>query len=89
MEVSGIIVTFANVIEKKGRVMCTINVQVDEAVVRDLMPELDSVAAISLWVQQLVDLRIRQMELEDEETIDLETMREDLHRMVKEVYAQP
>ena len=69
--------------------MCTINVQVDEAVVRDLMPELDSVAAISLWVQQLVDLRIRQMELEDEEMIDLETMREDLHRMVKEVYAQP
>ncbi len=44
-----------------------------------------------------IDLRIRQMRAEEEENmmefkdsefIDVETMREDLHRMVREVYAQ-
>ena len=29
------------------------------------------------------------MDLEDNEYIDLETMRENLHQMVREVYAQP
>ena len=29
--------------------MCIVNIQVDEAVLRDKMPELDSTAAIRLW----------------------------------------
>ncbi len=102
--------------------MCTINIQVDESTLREVMPELDTTAAIRLWVQQLIDLRIQQMELEnrkhthemnqedlwraieqdpeltlkpseivddDGETIDLETFRSDLHRMIEEVYAEP
>lgn len=68
--------------------MCTVNIQVDEAVLRDVMPELNSMTAIRLWAQQLIDHRIKEI-AEDAEMIDLETMREDLHRMVKEVYAQP
>ena len=56
--------------------MCIVNIQVDEAVLRDKMPELDSTAAIRLWVQQLVDIRIHQMELEDEETMSVEEARE-------------
>ena len=68
--------------------MCTVNIQVDEAVLHDVMPELNSMAAIRLWAQQLIDQRIKEI-AEDAEMIDLETMREDLHRMVREVYAQP
>ena len=56
--------------------MCTVNIQVDEAVLRDKMPELNSTAAIRLWIQQLVEYRIHQMELEDEETMSVEEARE-------------
>lgn len=81
------------------------------------MPELDSTAAIRLWVQKLVDMHLQQLrraserdlipddvcreiwqEVEDEykdvvfyddETVDLETFREDLHKMIEDVYAEP
>jgi len=102
--------------------MCKITVDINEEALQDLMPELDNTIAIRLWVQQLIDLRIQQMELEnrkhthemnqedlwraieqdpeltlkpseivddDGETIDLETFRSDLHRMIEEVYAEP
>ena len=55
---------------------------------RTMMPELDSTAAIRKWAQQLIDLRVQEMVAGDSEMIDLETMREDLHRMVREVYSQ-
>lgn len=67
--------------------MCIVNIQVDEAVLRDKMPELDSTAAIRLWVQQLVDIRIHQMELEDEETMSVEKAREMTLKAVREEYA--
>jgi hypothetical protein len=74
-----------------------ISINVDEAALRDMRPELDNTAAIRLWAQELIDLRIRQMRAEEEENmmefkdsefIDVESMREDLHQMVREVYAQ-
>lgn len=74
-----------------------ISINVDEAVLRDMRPELDNTAGIRLWAQELIDLRIRQMraekeesmmEFKDSEFIDVESMREDLHQMVREVYAQ-
>ena len=96
--------------------MCTVSVKVDEAALRDMMPELDSNAAIRLWVQNLVDTHLLQLrresgydlipddvcrsvwqEVEDEcqnvdfdneEAVDLETFRADLHRMVEEVYSE-
>ncbi len=77
--------------------MCMISINVDEAALRDMRPELDNTMAIRLWAQELIDQRIRQMraeeegtkiEFKDSEFIDVETMREDLHRMVREVYAQ-
>lgn len=43
--------------------MCLISINVDEAVLRDIRPELDN-----------------------SEFIDVETMRENLHQMVREVY---
>ena len=42
--------------------MCTVNnIVVDEMELRELLPELDSNAAIQLWIQKLVDLHIQQM----------------------------
>lgn len=52
------------------------------------MPELDTTAAINLWVQQLVDLRIKELIDEDDEVIDLETAREMLHETIRKEYAQ-
>ena len=99
--------------------MCTVSVKVDEAMLHDVLPELESTAAIRLWVQKLVDMHLQQLrkksgcdktqeslwraiELnpdftlspseivdDNEEAIDLETFRADLHKMVEEVYAEP
>ena len=44
--------------------MCTVSVKVDEAALRDMMPELDSNAAIRLWVQNLVDTHPLQLRRE-------------------------
>ena len=69
--------------------MCTVSVKVDEAVLRDMMPELDSIAAIRLWVQNLVDLHVQELVAEEEATMDLETAREMLLAAVREEYAKP
>ena len=69
--------------------MCTVDIKVDEAVLRDLMPELDSNAASRLWVQKLVDFRIREMALEDEDTMSIEEAREMVLEAVREEYARP
>ena len=68
--------------------MCTVNIKVDENLLRDIMPELDTTAAINRWVQQLVDLRIKELIDEDDEVIDLETAREMLDETIRKEYAQ-
>lgn len=68
--------------------MCTVNIKVDENLLRDLMPELDTTVAINLWVQQLVDLRIQELVDEDDEVVDLETAREMIHETIRKEYAQ-
>ena len=69
--------------------MCTVNIQVDEALLRDVKPELDSTAAIRLWVQELVNLRIQELINEDEETMDIEEARAMVHETIKKEYALP
>ena len=59
--------------------MCTVNIQVDEALLRDVKPELDSTAAIRLWAQELINLRIQELINEDEETMDIEEARAMVH----------
>ena len=68
--------------------MCTVSVNVDEAVLREMMPELDSTAAIRLWVQHLVDLHVQELVAEEDATMDLETAREMLLAAVREEYAK-
>lgn len=69
--------------------MCTVSIEVNEKVLRGVDPNLDSTMAIRKWVQQLVNLRTQEMIAENKGLINVETMRENLHQMVKEVYAQP
>ena len=44
--------------------MCTVNIKVNEALLRGMLPELNTTAAIRQWVQQQIDLRIQQMVIE-------------------------
>lgn len=67
--------------------MCTVSVKVNEAVLRGIRPELNTTAAIRQWVQQQIDLRIQQMELDNEETMTIEETREVTHRAVNREYA--
>ncbi len=65
-----------------------VTVNVDEAMLREMNPNLSDKAAIRRWVQELIDLRIQQMELEDDETMDLEDARAMLHETIRKVYAE-
>jgi len=52
--------------------MCMVSINIDEAALRDMRPDLDTTAAIRLWAQELVDHRIQQMRIEDEETMSID-----------------
>ena len=69
--------------------MCRVTVEVDQEVLRSMNPALDSATAIRHWAQQLIDMRIQQMEFEDTETVDLETAREMILETVRKEYARP
>ena len=51
-----------------------------------MMPELDSTAAIRLWAQELVNLRIQELINEDEETMDIEEARTMVHETIRKEY---
>ena len=68
--------------------MCTVSVKVNEALLRGMRPELNTTAAIRQWVQQQIDLRIQQIELDDQETMTIEEAREMTLAAVREEYAK-
>ncbi len=68
--------------------MCTISINVDEVALRELCPELDSTASVQAWAQQLIDLRMLQLRMEDEETMSIEEAREMTLAAVREEYAR-
>ncbi len=53
-----------------------------------MRPDLDSITAIRIWAQELINLHIQQMELEDEETMSIEEAREMTLAAVREEYAK-
>ena len=55
--------------------MCTVMIDIDEKTLRDVDPNLSDIATIRRWVQELVDMRIQQMEF-DTETMSIEEARE-------------
>jgi hypothetical protein len=69
--------------------MCTVNIQVNEALLRNVMPELDSTAAIRLWAQNLINLQIEQLQAGEEETMDIEDARAMVHETIRKEYALP
>ena len=69
--------------------MCTVSINIDEAAIRDVRPELNTTAAIRSWVQELIDSRLRQLRLEDEETMSIEEARTMVHAAIREEYAKP
>ena len=68
--------------------MCRVTVEVDQEMLRDYNPALDSTTAIRKWVQQLIDMRIQQMEFEDTETMSIEEAREMTLAAIREEYAK-
>ena len=67
--------------------MCTVTIDIDEKMLRDVNPNLSDIAAIREWVQQLIDCRIREMLEEDTETMSIEEAREMTLKVVREEYA--
>ena len=66
--------------------MCTVNIKVDDVLVRRINPGLSSRESINKWLQGQVNAMIEEMAAED--TVDLETAREMLHQTIREVYAE-
>ena len=62
--------------------MCVVDVKVDEGVLREILPELDSTAAIRQWVQQLIDLRIQEIVAEDD--INRDMTPEELYHVIEQ-----
>ena len=69
--------------------MCTVTINVDEALLKEMNPNLSDKAAIRRWVQELIDLRIQQMEFEDTETMSIEEARAMTIAAVRKEYARP
>lgn len=67
--------------------MCTVSITIDEATLREMMPELDSKAAIRQWAQEQIDLRLRELVTEDTETMSIEEAREMTLKLVRVEYA--
>ena len=69
--------------------MCTVSVNVDKALLQNMKPELDSMVAIQMWAQRLIDYTIQKMELEEEETMSVEEARAMVHETIRKEYALP
>ena len=50
--------------------MCTVTVNVDEAMLKEIKANLSDKTAIRKWVQQLIDLRIREYALQQDVTVE-------------------
>lgn len=42
--------------------MCKVTVDINDKALQDLVPELDNISAIRLWVQKLVDMHLQQLQ---------------------------
>jgi hypothetical protein len=69
--------------------MCTVSINIDETAIQDMRPELNTTAAIRSWAQELIDSRLQQMRLEDEETMDVEEVRAMVLETVRREYERP
>ena len=68
--------------------MCAVCVKVEETVLRNMMPELDSAAAISQWAQQQIDTLMPEMVAQGNATMSIEDALEMTLQAVREEYAR-
>lgn len=69
--------------------MCTVSINIDEATMRQINPLLTNRESINNWLQHQVDLMIKEMIVEDTDTMDVEELRAMLHETVRKEYARP
>lgn len=68
--------------------MCTVSIDVNEELLRGVLPELDNIGAIRQWVQQLVTHRVQELADSKDEAMDVETARAMVHKAIQEEYAK-
>ena len=77
-------------IENKSRKgMCTVNIKVDEAIMRRINPSLTTTESIGQWVQHQVNLMIQELDVDASDTMDVEELRAMLHETVRKEYSRP
>lgn len=67
--------------------MFTVNITVDSERVRHINPALNSQENIQEWLQQYVNMFIESLQLQDEDTMDLETARKAIHETISKEYS--
>ena len=67
--------------------MCTVSVEVDDKLIKEVLPELENMVAIRRWAQLLIDEHIKSL-AEEYETMDLEEARAMTLAAVQEEYAK-
>lgn len=67
--------------------MCTVSINIDEAAMRQINPLLTNRESIGKWLQHQVDLMIKEMIVEDTETMDVGELRTMLHETIRKEYA--
>ena len=68
--------------------MCAVCVKVDETVLRNMMPELDSPAAISQWAQQQIGMLMQETIAQGDTTMSIEDALWMTLQAVREEYAR-
>ena len=69
--------------------MCVVDIKINEALVREINPELNSIPAIRSWAQHILDQYIENMVCEDTATMGIEEARAMTLSAIKEEYAKP
>ena len=69
--------------------MCTVTINIDEATMRQINPNLTSRESIGKWLQHRVDLMMEEMVSQNADTMDVAELRLMLHETVRKEYALP
>jgi hypothetical protein len=48
--------------------MCKVSIDINEDIIREVLPELEDTAAIRIWAQMLIDSRLRELVAKEDET---------------------
>ena len=66
--------------------MCTVSINIDEAMMRLINPGLTDSESINRWLQHQVDLMLKEMMVADTKTMDVEELRGMVHEAIPQDY---